>query len=144
LIASRWKLCSEGEILFVFSENVSLALYAQALDFVTSLLYPPKSRAKPDALYVDPLILNTVFQFETLFVFLIWIVPAARDEHGSGLDRTGSGLKPILAGSGLDRTVIFCKLSDQDWIGLTNFFLYLCDYSEHIKIFSCDAILQIC
>jgi len=25
-----------------------------------------------------------------------------RDEHGSGLDRTGSGLKPILAGSGLD------------------------------------------
>ena len=27
-----------------------------------------------------------------------------RDEHGSGLDRTGSGLKPILA--------------DQDWIGL--------------------------
>jgi len=29
------------------------------------------------------------------------------DEHGSGLDRTGSGLKPILAGSGLDRTAIF-------------------------------------
>jgi len=27
-----------------------------------------------------------------------------RDEHGLGLDRTGSGLKPILAGSGLDRT----------------------------------------
>ena len=27
LIASRWKLCSEGEILFVFSENVGLALY---------------------------------------------------------------------------------------------------------------------
>jgi len=30
-----------------------------------------------------------------------------RDEHGSGLDRTGSGLKPILAGSELDRTAIF-------------------------------------
>jgi len=28
----------------------------------------------------------------------------SRDEHGSGLDRTGSGLKPILAGSGPDRT----------------------------------------
>jgi len=27
-----------------------------------------------------------------------------RDEHGSGLYRTGSGLKTILAGSGLDRT----------------------------------------
>ena len=30
-----------------------------------------------------------------------------RDEHGSELDRTGSGLKPILAGSGLDRTASF-------------------------------------
>ena len=30
-----------------------------------------------------------------------------RDEHGSGLDRTRSGLKTILAGSGLDRTAIF-------------------------------------
>jgi len=29
-----------------------------------------------------------------------------RDEHGSGLDRAGSGLKPILARSGLDRTAI--------------------------------------
>jgi len=27
-----------------------------------------------------------------------------RDEHGSGLYRTGSGLKTMLAGSGLDRT----------------------------------------
>ena len=27
-----------------------------------------------------------------------------RDEHRSGLDWTGSGLKPILTGSGLDRT----------------------------------------
>ena len=33
-----------------------------------------------------------------------------RDEHGSRLDRTGSGLKPILTGSGLDRTAIFFKI----------------------------------
>jgi len=31
-----------------------------------------------------------------------------RDEHGSGLDRTGSGLKPIVAGSGLDQTEKMC------------------------------------
>jgi len=48
-----------------------------------------------------------------------------RDEHGSGLDRTGSGLKPILAGSELDRTAIFfSKLADQDWIGLRIFLLF--------------------
>ena len=34
---------------------------------------------------------------------------ASRDEHGPGLDRTGSGLKPILAGAGVDRTAIFFK-----------------------------------
>jgi len=33
-----------------------------------------------------------------------------RDEHGSGLDRTGLGLKPIMTGSGLDRTAIFFKI----------------------------------
>jgi len=44
-----------------------------------------------------------------------------RDEHGSGLDRTGSGLKPILAGSGLQ---FFSKVADQDWIGLGKFFLF--------------------
>jgi len=27
-----------------------------------------------------------------------WERPRGRDEHGTGLDRTGSGLKPILAG----------------------------------------------
>ena len=47
-----------------------------------------------------------------------------RDEHGSGLDRTGSGLKPILAGSELDRTAIFSKLANQDWIGLRKFLLF--------------------
>ena len=35
---------------------------------------------------------------------------SSRDEPGSGLDRTGSGLKPVLAGSGLDRTAIFLKI----------------------------------
>jgi len=32
------------------------------------------------------------------------------DEHGTGLDRTESGLKPIFGGSGLDRTAIFLKI----------------------------------
>jgi len=33
-----------------------------------------------------------------------------KDEHGSVLDRTASGLKPILTGSGLDRITIFFKI----------------------------------
>ena len=33
-----------------------------------------------------------------------------RDEHGSGLDRTGSRLRPIFTESGLDRTAIFLKI----------------------------------
>ena len=52
----------------------------------------------------------------------------ARDEHGLGLDRTGSELKLILAESGLDRTEkIFV----------------VCDYANHIKNFICNLILQI-
>jgi len=51
-------------------------------------------------------------------------VQSCRDEHGSGLDRTGSGLKTILAGSGLDRTANFWKLANQDWIGLRKFLLF--------------------
>ena len=47
-----------------------------------------------------------------------------KDEHGSALDRSGSGLKPILAGSGLDRTAFFLKLADQDRIGLGKFLLF--------------------
>ena len=39
-----------------------------------------------------------------------YFCPQTRDEHGSELDRTGSRLKPILAGSGLDRTGIFLKI----------------------------------
>jgi len=44
-------------------------------------------------------------------------VMVIRDEHGSGLDRTQSGLKPIFAGSGLDRTTIIFKIggSGLDW-----------------------------
>jgi len=34
-----------------------------------------------------------------------------RDEHRSGLDRTGSGMKRILAASGLDRTAITLKIA---------------------------------
>jgi len=46
----------------------------------------------------------------------VGLLVSSRDEHGSGLDRNGSGLKPILAGSGLDRTAIFFKVggSGQD------------------------------
>jgi len=42
--------------------------------------------------------------------YIATIVLASRDEHGSGLDRTGSGLKPILDGSGRNRTAIFLKI----------------------------------
>ena len=42
-------------------------------------------------------------------------LPSGRDEHRSGLDRTGSGLKPILTGSGLDQTAMFFKI---DGLGL--------------------------
>jgi len=48
---------------------------------------------------------------------VVTIHPPRRDEHGSGL-------KAILAGSGLDRTAIFSKLVDQDWIGLRKFLLF--------------------
>ena len=67
-------------------------------------------------------------------------VLSSRDERGSGLDRTGSGLKPILAGSGLDRTATFLKItrSGLDWTEKN--LLYSCDYYEHIKKFSCDPV----
>jgi len=59
---------------------------------------------------------------------------AGRDEHGSGLDRTGSGLKPILAGSGLDRTAIFLKIGGSGLDRTEKFFCFnvIC-LSEHIK-----------
>ena len=71
-------------------------------------------------------------QFHTGDRFLLWVGEitdleywgylklspmSSRDEHGSGLDRTGSGLKPIFGGSGLDRPAIFFKIggSGLDW-----------------------------
>jgi len=50
---------------------------------------------------------------------------AKRVSSDGNRDRTGSGLKAILAGSGLDRTAIFLKLADQDWIRLRNFFVLM-------------------
>jgi len=44
-----------------------------------------------------------------------------RDEHGSGLDRTGSGLKPILADQDWIGLQFFSKLTHQYWIGLRKF-----------------------
>jgi len=66
------------------------------------------------------------------------------DEHGSVLDRTGSGLKPILAdqdwirlqfclevgGSGLDRT-------EKSFVVLMRLF-------RKYQKFSCDPISQVC
>jgi len=46
------------------------------------------------------------------------------DEHGSGLDRTESGLKPIFAGSGLYRTAIFFKIGGSGQIGLRKYLLF--------------------
>jgi len=67
------------------------------------------------------------------------MVLLCRDEHGQdwimayfGQIRTGSDCN------------FFSKLADQDWIGLRKFLMFLCDYSEHIKIFSRDPIFQIC
>ena len=59
---------------------------------------------------------------------LIRYVPKAqntRDEHGSGLDRTGSGLKPILDGSGLDRTAIFLKIGGSGLDRTEKIFVFL-------------------
>jgi len=48
----------------------------------------------------------------------------SRDEHGSGLERIGSELKPILAGQDWIGLQFFSKLADQDWIGLRKFLLF--------------------
>jgi len=55
-----------------------------------------------------------------------------------------SGLKSILAGSGLDRTEIFLKVGGAGLDRLRKFLLFRFDYSEPIKNFSCDPISQIC
>jgi len=49
---------------------------------------------------------KTLNKHFTAVINVAWI----RDEHGSGLDRAGSGLKPIVTSSGLDRTAIFVKI----------------------------------
>ena len=50
---------------------------------------------------------------------------------------TGSGLKLILAGSGLDRNESFFE----NWqIGLKKSLLFQCDYSKHINNFICIPI----
>jgi len=41
-------------------------------------------------------------------------------------------------------TTFRLKLADQDWIGLRKFLLFWCDYSNCIKNFCCNVILQIC
>jgi len=51
------------------------------------------------------------------------MMKSSRDDHRSGLDWNGSGLKPILGGSGLDWTAIFSKFADQDWNRLRKFLL---------------------
>jgi len=50
-----------------------------------------------------------------------------RDEHGSGLDRTGSGLKPILAG--------------QDWIGQQFFQNWRIRIGSDWEIFCCFDVI---
>jgi len=49
------------------------------------------------------------------------------------MDRTGSGLKPILAGSGLDRTAIFLKICGPGLDRTEKIFVVIC-LAEHIKI----------
>jgi len=51
------------------------------------------------------------------------------------LDRTGSGLKPILAGSGLDRTTIFLKIGGS---GQDSTDKICCFDVNHIKHVSCN------
>jgi len=61
------------------------------------------------------------------------------------LDRTGSGLKLILAGSGLDRTAIYLKIDGSGLDRTEKIFVVLMwlfwTYQKH---FSCDPISQVC
>jgi len=64
-----------------------------------------------------------------------------RDEHGSGLDRTGSRLKPILAGAGLDRTAFF--LIVRSGLDQTEKICYFNEIIQPVsKYFSCNPILH--
>jgi len=65
------------------------------------------------------------------------------DQDCIGLDQDWSQFWPDQGWIGLQ---FFWKLAVQDWIGLRNFccFNVITDYSENIKIFSCDPISQVC
>jgi len=54
-----------------------------------------------------------------------YTLPFSRDERGSGLDRTGSELEQILAGSGLDRTAFFWKFGGSGLDSTEKIFLVL-------------------
>jgi len=47
------------------------------------------------------------------------------DEHGLGLDRTGSGWSQFLPDQDWIGLQFFWKLAEQDWIGLRKFLLHL-------------------
>ena len=59
-----------------------------------------------------------------LCIFLTIAVSVATCEQRQARIRIGSELKPILAGSGLDRTAIFFKLGDREWNGLRKSLLF--------------------
>jgi len=69
------------------------------------------------------------------------VAEMSTDQDWIGLDQDWSQFWPD---QDWTRLQFFWNLADQGWIELTKFFLYLCDYCEHIKNFSCDPILQIC
>ena len=58
--------------------------------------------------------------------------------------RTGSGLKPILAGSGLDRTAIFFKIGESGLDRTEKIFVALMWLFWKYLNFSCDPIPQVC
>ena len=51
--------------------------------------------------------------------------PQSRDEHGSGLDQTVSGLKPILVGSRLDWTAVLLKIGGSGLDRTKKFFVLI-------------------
>jgi len=122
-----------------FSSRISLFLAGFSWKFVTWFLAGSSSFSwyccdrKPRAAYARRTKLRTMAAIEIIrcnlssltLVILFKRSQPSRDEHGSGLDRTGSGLKPILAGSGLDRIAIFLKIggsgldrTEKNFVGL--------------------------
>jgi len=72
----------------------------------------------------NSIFLHNVFLLELSHAFIDAVVMLCATCQTWARIRAGSGLKPILAGSRLDRTAIFWKLADQDWIGLRKFLLF--------------------